>query len=83
MVPRCIDKLDIEHLLRDLSKYKPWVSPQAWSVWEEFSQTVPKLMEQPPLSWPLPGLLSHAIKASHVRAASETEAVKVMQPPKV
>jgi hypothetical protein len=64
-------------------------------MWEEFSNSVPKLTEQPPVPWPLPGLVSNAIKSSHARAAAVVEAStissetssllskEVMQPAKV
>ena len=52
--------------------------------------SVPKLTEQPPTPWPLPGVISNTIKLSHVAEASaissETSSFlskAVMQPVKV
>ena len=75
MVSRCADKLDLDHLLRDLPKYKPWVSPQAWSAWEEFMRSKSGLTEQEIIPGPLPALLSNAIRSAHQRAIAATPAI--------
>ena len=72
MVSRCTDKLDLDHLLRDLPRYKPWVSPQAWLAWEEFMRFKSSLTEQAVIPWPLPALLSSAIRSAYQRATTTT-----------
>ena len=36
-------KLDPEHLLRDLPKYKPWISAQSWEKWDTFIHQIDQL----------------------------------------
>ena len=66
-------KVDLEHLMRDLHKYRQWLSTPAWEAWERFMSTTTDLdqLSAEPVDWVLPTLVSAAITASHAR----------MQPP--
>lgn len=63
LVQPSVDKIDLEHLLRDLPKYKPWLSAQAWEHWEEFIRHTDDLSKTQHCSnaWELPRLISAAI----------------------
>lgn len=37
-------KIDLEHLLQDLPKYKPWLSTHSWAEWEDCMGTTDKLL---------------------------------------
>ncbi len=69
-------KMNLEHLSRDLPKYKPWLSPHAWEEWEEFLATTDDLVStQPGLDlnkWRLHRLVSAAIVRPVPPAASIT-----------
>ena len=55
----------MEHFLRDLPKYKPWLSATAWTAWEEFkthSSSITSISDS--CQWELPGLVSAAITAT-------------------
>ena len=62
--------VDFKHLLRDLPKYKPWLSAIAWKAWEEFHTTTDKLSEVCLYPWELPKLVSDAIIAGRARKES-------------
>lgn len=53
-------KLDLERFLRDLPKYKPWVSAESWEWWEEFVDKREDLDMVKPLPWVLPKLYASA-----------------------
>ena len=38
LVAPCADKIDLEHLSRDLPKYKPWLSNESRKEWEASSR---------------------------------------------
>ena len=56
-------KIDLEHLLRNLPKYKPLISVPAWEAWEIFVSKTAELdlVTQNPGPWALPIILSAAI----------------------
>ena len=62
-------KIDLEHLMRDLHKYRQWLSAPAWEAWEGFMSTTAELdqLSAEPVDWVLPTLVSAAITASHTR----------------
>ena len=70
-----LSKIDLEHLLRDLPKYKPWLSSVAWEAWEEFRTTTDNLGEVWSSPWGLPKLVSNAIIAGRARKESTTAPV--------
>ena len=57
--------MDLEHLLRDLPKYKPWLADHSWREWEEFiAKRDDLLLTQPHLhtnQWNIQKLISAAI----------------------
>lgn len=63
-------KLDLEHLFRDLPKYKPWLSATSWEAWEQFMAT--DLLKQEEQNWRLHSLLASAIKALENRSEPST-----------
>ena len=55
-------KLDLEHLLRDLPKYQPWLSPTSWEAWEEFIANSDQLsVVNTDILWILPVLKTAAV----------------------
>lgn len=56
----CLDKLDLEHLLRDLPKYKQWLKAVSWSDWEEFMANTSELSKCADLQWKLRRLIESA-----------------------
>ena len=75
LVKPCGDKLDPEHLIRDLPKYKPYISASSWQHWEEFLSNLDNIEEvRPQLSWPLTQLYSASIIASTRRKNQEPPA---------
>lgn len=62
-----MDKMDLERLLRDLPKYKPWLSAVAWEAWEEFCTATEQLSASCLDQWELPKLVSDAIVATEAR----------------
>jgi len=78
LVAPCADKLDLEHLFRDLPKYKQWLSASAWENWEEFIATSAELVLNPiPIKWELSSLVSAAITAAHARSQSHSESISL------
>ena len=71
------EKIDLDHLLRDLQKYKPWLSVSAWEAWEQFMSTSSELSQLSvhPAHWMLPTLVSAAITASYARAQLQPESI--------
>ena len=64
-------KLDMEHLLRDLPKYQPWLSPASWKTWEEFIAKSDQLFViDPDIPWILPFLKSAASGVPSLREDS-------------
>lgn len=61
------DKLDVERLVRDLPKYKQWITATSWESWEEFIANTEKLMEVKPLSWNFSQLIVNAEAAEKNR----------------
>lgn len=59
--------MDLERLLQDLPKYKPWLSAIVWEAWEEFCTTTEKLSVSSLNPWELPKLVSDAVIATEVR----------------
>ena len=59
--------MDLERLLRDLPKYKPWLSAVAWEAWEEFCTATEQLSVSCLDQWELPKLVSDAIVATEAR----------------
>lgn len=59
------DKIDLEHFVHDLQKYKPWLSAKAREDWESFVSNAKELSEVTsiPCQWELPILVSAAITA--------------------
>ena len=78
LVTPSTDKLDLEHLLRDLPKYRPRLSPHSWEEWEEFMANIDDLhLEHPDLDvnkWNLRNLLSAAILTLTPPLSSDTVA---------
>lgn len=68
-------KIDLEHLLRDLPKYRQWLSVSAWEAWERFMSTTRELdqLSGGTPHWMLPTLVSAAIISAHTRVQPETE----------
>ena len=69
MIPSS-DKINLDHFVHDLQKYKPWLSSKAWDEWENFVANSKQLSE---LScnrheWELPVLVSAAVIASHAHS---------------
>ena len=54
------DKLDLERLVRDLPKYKQWITAESWDSWEEFITNTEKLTEIKPLPWSFSQLIVNA-----------------------
>lgn len=66
------EKLDLEHLFHDLPKYKQWLSPDSWEVWEHFMQNSAQLSEVNSDSlWILPILKLWASTTTHVDTQSQ------------
>ena len=72
----CLDKLDLEHLFRDLPKYKQWISAQSWDEWEEFRTTSEQLGQVAKLSWKLPRLIDSALESEEARNQQITPTVQ-------
>ena len=74
MVPSS-GKIDLEHLLRDLHKYRQWLSGPAWEAWESFMSKTAELdhLTLDPVPWMLPTLVSAAIISSSTRMVQEPE----------
>ena len=73
------EKIDMEHLLRDLQKYKNWLSAPAWQAWEQFianSATLNQLGAAP-IQWKFPLLVSAALVASQSRIHDQTDPMSV------
>ena len=60
-------KLDLERLLRDLPKFKPWISAQSWESWEAFTAQTEKLDSITSIPWELPKLAANALTAEEAR----------------
>lgn len=59
------DKLDLEHLFRDLLKYRPYLSPHGWAAWEDFKTNSADLTStSASCPWEMPSLVSAAIRAA-------------------
>ena len=70
-------KIDLEHLLRDLHKYRQWLSAPAWEAWERFMSTTTELdqLSAEPVDWVLPTLVCAAIKASNAQVQPQPESL--------
>lgn len=60
-------KLDIERLLRDLPKFKPWVNADSWKWWESFIMKIDDLDKVQDIPWELPKLCTYAMEAEKAR----------------
>ena len=69
------DKLDLEHLFRDLPKYKRWVSASAWEEWEKFIETSACLLKSDAVKWELDSLVSAAVRADYARNQAQKESL--------
>lgn len=57
MVCPSTEKLDLERFARDLPKYKPWLSAESWSAWENFLDTYETIsVVNTDVYWMLPDL---------------------------
>lgn len=65
--------------MRDLQKYKQWLSIPAWQAWETFIANSAELDElsADPVQWTLPILVSAAITASLSRMQEQSEPMSV------
>ena len=78
-----LGKMDLDHFLQDLRKYKPWLSAVAWEAWEEFRTSTDELTVSRLNSWDLPKLVSDAILAAearkgHVGASISNETTQIL-----
>lgn len=64
--------MDLDHLLRDLPKYKQWLSTESWDQWEEFIANKSKLSELVDLLWKLPRLIESAEESEEARKRQPT-----------
>ena len=62
-----LNKMDLDRVLQDLPKYKPWLSAVAWEAWESFCTTTDELRVSRLHSWDFPKLVSNAIVAAEAR----------------
>ena len=69
------DKLDLEHLFRDLPKYKRWVTASAWEEWEKFIESSPSLLKSDAVKWEIDSLVSAAIRADYARNHAQRESL--------
>lgn len=53
----------MDRILRDLPKYKPWISASSWESWENFIATTSKLDAVEEIAWELPILVQNACAA--------------------
>ena len=67
--------MDLDQLLQDIPKYKPWLSAVAWEAWEEFCATTEKLSISCLNPWALPKLVSDSIAATEVRKRHSSPSV--------
>ena len=72
----CLDTLDLEHLFRDLPKYKQLISAQSWEEWEEFRTTSEQLRQVANLSWKLPRLIDSALESEEARKQRITPTIQ-------
>ena len=68
-------KLDLEHLFRDLPKYKRWVTATAWEEWEKFIETSPSLLKSDAVKWEMDSLVSAAVRADYARNQAQKESL--------
>ena len=67
--------MDLDRLLQDIPKYKPWLSAVAWEAWEEFCATTEKLSISCLNPWALLKLVSDSIAATEVRKRCSSPSV--------
>ena len=68
------EKVDLERLLREIPKYKPWVSPVSFEQWIKFADEARPLFTtvNPDVLWPLP-ILKLTASRRPVAANNTTE----------
>lgn len=69
MVLPDLSKMDLQRLLHDIPKYKPWLSSAAWKDWEAFLANADQLSSESDNSWNIHKLVSVSIIASAARSA--------------
>ena len=67
LVPPSLDKIDLQRLLSDLPKYKPWISAQSWVHWEQFIKSSSTLGEVQAIPWMFNRLKESAAEAEEIR----------------
>lgn len=62
-------KLDLERLVRELPKYKPWMSAASWEKWESFIDKIDELDAVKEIPWEISKLIA---SSSSQRVQEET-----------